>query len=163
MQTLMTSMLKSFGVGDIMICENSVEAIDLLTITQARRQSRYIMGVDIVLTDWLMPKGSGKDLVQWIRKHKEDSIRFLPIIVVSGFTTGVITAQTRDVGANETLVKPVSGNKLASRICAVIDNPRAFVEAPHYFGPDRRRQDIPYKGIDRRMMQIEKIQVINER
>ena len=159
MQSLMTEMLKSFGVGDIMTCENAKEAIDLLTITQARSQSRYIMSVDIVLTDWLMPKGSGRELVEWIRAHKEDSVRFLPVVVISGFTTGVMTAQTRDSGANEALVKPISGNGLASRICAVIDNPRPFVEAPTYFGPDRRRQEMVFNGGERRVMSANQIEV----
>lgn len=143
-------MLKIFGVGEILVCNSGKEAIDLLTITQARTKSRYINHVDIVITDWLMPNGSGKDLLEWIRGSDKDSIRFLPVIVVSGYTTEKVTFQTRDLGANETLVKPISGTSLASRICTVIDNPRPFIKAPHYFGPDRRRQPTPYTGLDRR-------------
>ena len=163
MQSLMTSMLNVFGVGDIMTCDNGMEAQELLTITQARRKSRYITDVDIVLMDWLMPKGSGKELLQWIRGHEDDAVRFLPVVVVSGYTTELVTAMTRDCGANETLVKPVSGNALASRICSVIEEPRPFVDAPDYFGPDRRRQEMPYKGRDKRVMEAERIEVINER
>ncbi len=151
MQDLITSMLKIFGVGDILNCGDAKEAIDLLTITQARTKSRYINNVDIILTDWLMPDGSGKDLLQWIRNNDKDSIRFLPIIVVSGYTTEKITNETRDLGAHETLVKPISANSLASRICSVIDNPRKFIKAPNYFGPDRRRQQVPYSGEDQRI------------
>lgn len=144
-------MLKIFGVGDILICADAKEAQELLTITQARTKSRYINNVDIVLTDWLMPEGSGKDLLTWIRNNEKDSIRFLPVIVVSGYTTEKVTNETRDLGANETLVKPISANALASRICAVIDHPRQFIKAPGYFGPDRRRQISPYVGNDRRV------------
>lgn len=151
MQSLFSSMLKIFGVGEILLCDSAKEAIDLLTITQARARSRYIDRVDIVITDWLMPNGSGKDLLQWIRSHEKDDVRFLPVIVVSGFTTEKVTIATRDLGANETLVKPISGTALASRICAVIDNPRPFIKAPNYFGPDRRRQQTPYVGNDRRI------------
>lgn len=150
MQSLVSSMLKVFGVGDIVLCADAYEAQDLLTIMQARSQSRYVNSVDIVLTDWLMPKGSGKELLQWIRGHEKDSIRFLPVIVVSGFTTEKLANQARDLGANETLVKPISGNTLASRICSVIDRPRPFIKAPKFFGPDRRRQEMPYSGPERR-------------
>lgn len=162
MQSLIASMLKIFGVGDILACESASEAIELLTITQASKKSRHLTRVDIVLTDWLMEKESGKDLLTWIRKHEKDTVRFLPVIVVSGYTTEYIAAQARDLGANETLVKPVSGNSLAARICSVIDNPRPFINAPGYFGPDRRRQSMPYKGIDRRVTQAEEIRIKND-
>lgn len=151
MQSLFSSMLKVFGVGEILVCNSATEAIELLKITQARTKSRYINHIDIVITDWLMPNGSGKDLLEWIRSSDKDAIRFLPIIVVSGYTTEKVTFLTRDLGANETMVKPISGTALASRICTVIDNPRPFIKAPEYFGPDRRRQQTPYGGNDKRI------------
>lgn len=151
MQDLITSMLKTFGVGDILNCNDANEAIELLTVTQARTKSRYINNIDIVLTDWLMPKGSGEDLLKWIRNNDKDSIRFLPVVVISGYTTIKVTNETRDLGANETMVKPISANGLASRICSVIDNPRSFIKAPHYFGPDRRRQQVAFTGADKRI------------
>jgi two-component system, chemotaxis family, chemotaxis protein CheY len=163
MQSLMISMLKVFGVGDILVCDNGQEAIDLLTITQARRKSRHVNDVDIVLTDWLMPKVSGKELIRWIRNHPSDDVRFLPIIVVSAYTTEKLVALARDCGANESLVKPISGTSLAGRICSVIDNPRPYISIPGYFGPDRRRQDVPYKGGNRRVTAVEEIQVIHGR
>lgn len=150
MQSLISSMLKMFGVGDIMTCENAEEAKDLITIAQARTKSRYVTDIDIVLTDWLMPKGSGRDLLTWIREHEKEEIRFLPVIVVSGYTTQRVTNAARDLGANETLTKPVSAKSLASRICSVIDNPRQFIKAPGFFGPDRRRKRQPFTGKDRR-------------
>lgn len=159
MQTLIASMLKVFGVGEILACDSSEEAIDLLTVLQASKKSKYLKKVDIVLTDWLMPKGSGQELLKWIRGHEKDSIRFLPVIVVSGYTTEYVAMMTRDLGANESLVKPISGSSLASRICTVIDNPRPFIRAPGYFGPDRRRQEIPYRGADRRIKPATEIQV----
>lgn len=161
MQSLIASMLKAFGVGDIMACEDSHEAIDLLTITQARKKSRFVTDVDIVLTDWLMPRGSGKELLHWIRTHEDDAIRFLPVIVVSGYTTELMSSQARDMGANEVLVKPVSGTKLASRICTVIDTPRPFIQVPGYFGPDRRRHNTPIAGRDRRVTKPDFIEVMH--
>lgn len=157
MQSLMASMLRVFGVGDIMVCDSSKEAQDILTITQARKTSKYATKVDIVLTDWLMPKGSGEELLKWIRSNEEDEIRFLPVIVVSGYTTEYVTARARDLGANETLVKPVSGNGLASRICSVIDNPRPFINISGYFGPDRRRTVMVFQGPERRVMKVKEV------
>ena len=159
MQSLIASMLKVFGVGDILACANAKEAIDILTIMQASRKSRYLGKVDIVLTDWLMPKGSGADLLRWIRESESDSVRFLPVIVISGYTTEYLTTVVRDMGAHEILVKPVSGTGLASRICSVIDTPRPFINVDGFFGPDRRRHDMPYEGKERRLMTAEQIKV----
>lgn len=157
MQSLITSMLKVFGVGDIMVAEGAKEAIEVLTVTQARSKSKYITRVDIVLTDWLMSKGNGEELIRWIRTHEKDDVRFLPVVVVSGYATEYLTARARDVGANETLVKPVSAKGLASRICSIIDHPRPFVNVPGFFGPDRRRQQIKFVGLDRRKTKPEEI------
>lgn len=163
MLDLISSMLKAFGVGEIMICTSVKEAKDLLKITQARVQSRHVVGVDVVLTDWLMQDESGLDLIRWIRSSDEDNIRFLPIVLVSGYTSQKVLAQARDNGANEALVKPVSSRSLAQRICNVVDYPRAFIETPDYFGPDRRRQDVSYKGTDRRQTSADEFKVYNER
>lgn len=163
MQSLMASMLKAFGVGDILACESGREAIEILTVLQSTRKSRTLRNVDIVLTDWLMPDGSGYDLLKWIRGHEKDAVRFLPVIVVSGYTTEYIITTARDMGAHETLVKPVSGTALASRICSVIENPRPFIRSTTYFGPDRRRHDMPYKGADLRVIQAEEIKVSHAR
>ena len=162
MQSLITSMLKIFGVGDIMVAEGAKEAIDVLTVTQARSKSKYITRIDIVLTDWLMTKGNGEELLRWIRTHEKDEIRFLPVVIVSGYATESITARARDGGANETLVKPVSAKGLAQRICSVIDHPRPFVNVPGFFGPDRRRQQISYRGPERRAMAAERIVTIKK-
>ena len=160
MHSLISSMLKVFSVGDIMVSEGGEDAKDLLKVTQARTKSRYITRVDIVVMDWLMDKGNGETLLKWIRSHEKDSIRFLPVIVCSGYTTDLITEKARDLGADEILVKPVSGTGLASRICSVIDTPRPFIKAPNYFGPDRRRREIAYQGEERRLIQLDQIEVI---
>lgn len=160
MNSLLTSMLKVFSVGDILSTEGGDEAIEVLKVTQARTVSRYVNKVDIVLLDWLMAKGSGEQLLRWIRNHEKDSIRFLPVIVISGYTTSVVTQTARDLGANEVLVKPVSGSGLAQRICSVIDRPRPFIKAGKYFGPDRRRKDENFTGPDQRKTTAQQIKVV---
>ena len=162
MQNLIVSMLKAFGVGDIMVADSGNEAIDILTITQARAVSQHVSSVDIVITDWLMPKGTGEDVLRWIRTHKRDAVHFLPVIVLSGYTTGDVTSHARDLGANEVLTKPVSANALASRITSVINRPRPFINVETYFGPDRRRKDGPYSGPDRRATKAEEIKVVKQ-
>ncbi len=161
MQSLMVQMLKAFGVGEILACSGGKEAMEILNVLQARKQTKFFTSVDIVLTDWLMPKGSGEELLRWIRGHENNAVRYLPVVVISGYTTEYIATYTRDLGANETLVKPVSASGLASRICNVIDHPRPFIDASGYFGPDRRRQKHPFNGPDRRQQMPEEVKLNN--
>jgi DNA-binding response OmpR family regulator len=44
----------------------------------------------------------------------------------------------RDVGANMVVAKPMSPSSLYDRLSWIAFNPRNFVDAPTYFGPDRR-------------------------
>lgn len=163
MQNLIGGMLRAFGVGNIMVCGSGREAIELLQITESQSRSGNIKGIDLILADWMMPDGSGLELIDWVRNHKSDRIRFTPLILVSAFTSEDVIIAARDHGANEALVKPVSGEKVAARILSVIDTPRPFVKTATYFGPDRRRKDKPFNGEDRRIMTAEKIITHDER
>ena len=163
MGNLVACMLKEFGVGNIMTCSNAMEARDLITLSMASSGGMGVKGIDMVLTDWLMPEGSGPDLLKWVRNHKKDSIRFMPVVLLSAYASEKIVTVARDKGANEALVKPISADKLAARLLAVIDRPRPFIKAPDFFGPDRRRQDRPILFEDRRKTQAEEILVHNER
>jgi len=162
MQALVAAMLKEFGVGSIMNCNNGLEARDLLTVSLAAQQSADIKNVDIILTDWMMPDGSGTELIRWVRNHKKDQIRFMPILLITAFASEEAITEARNNGANEALVKPVSGEKLASRILSVINKPRPFIKTPDFFGPDRRRKDKAIKGEDRRKMAAEEISHYDE-
>lgn len=161
MQQLTAGMLKAFGVGQLTVCNSGDEAKGLLQILQASRSSDMPM-VDIIITDWMMPDGSGLELMQWVRNHKTDIIKFLPMILVSAFASEDIVKGGRDNGANEVLVKPLSGDKLASRILSVIDKPRPFIKSPDFFGPDRRRRNLTWKKEERRKLSAEEIETHNE-
>ncbi len=162
LQQLITGMLRAFGVGNIIVCSGADEAKGLLSVMASSKSADMRM-VDIVLTDWMMPEGSGEDLIKWIRNHANDRVKFLPTILVSAFTSEDIVKIARDMGANEALVKPVSGEKLAKRILSVIDLPRPYIKSPEYFGPDRRRKELPWKKEERRIMTPEKMKVIHEK
>lgn len=161
MASLMTTMLREFGVGHLLLAENAEEAERMLVMFNADPGSRD--NIDIVLTDWLMPDGDGDRLMKWIRDHKKDAIRFLPIILCSAFTSEEIVIAGRDRGANEVMVKPLAAKKLANRILHVIDHPRPFIKSPTFFGPDRRRKVEPFNGDDRRKLNPEDVEEHHER
>ena len=93
----------------------------------------------------------GLELTKLIRGNESNN-RYAPIIMITAFSEIARVTLARDAGVNEILVKPIAATTLFTRIRAVIERPRLFVEAESYFGPDRRRrQDPNYKSEDRRM------------
>ncbi len=144
---LLATCLREMGVGDVITADNGQSA---QTKIQSMNQFENANNIDVVILDWLMPVMDGRELIKAIRGHKSDGIRFLPVIVCSAYTSEALVRETRDLGANEVVVKPISAGEVARRIQYVINNPRPYVKSTTFFGPDRRRQKRPFEGEDRR-------------
>lgn len=106
--------------------------------------------VDLIITDWAMEPLDGLDFCRLLRRGEDSAHRFVPIIMLTGHTEAHRVIEARDAGINEVLVKPVSIEALCARVSAIIESPRPFVKSLTYFGPCRRRAQVPYQGVDRR-------------
>lgn len=95
---------------------------------------------DIVLTDWLMEPYDGLHLVKKIRNDPASPNRFVPVILMTGFSHRLRVEQARDIGVTEFLVKPFRAKDMFARVEMLIEKPRRFVETGQFFGPDRRRR-----------------------
>lgn len=151
---LLYSCLRQMGVGEVVRATSLETAKDRIS---SYNGVNSVGPIDIVLLDWLMPEGNGSELLSWMRHHKRDSIRFLPVIICSAFTDAELVHQSRDLGANEVMVKPVSAEKIAERILRIIDQPRPYLNSPGYVGPDRRRRTRKPLGPERRIHQPEMV------
>lgn len=142
MRHLLRMVLRALGIENVIEAENGEQAIEIIT-TRAP---------DIVFTDWIMQPVDGLELATFIRNAPESPNPFMPIIMVTAHSERSHVTAARDAGITEFLVKPISARAILSRLRAVIEHPRAFVRAPGYFGPDRRRrrEDVTYRGPDRR-------------
>lgn len=156
----MSSMLREFGAGSLILSMDEHDARERIKAHNANPASSN--PIDILLLDWLMPKGDGLSLLKWLRSHKKESVRFLPTIFCSAYTSEDVVIKGRNAGANEVLVKPVSAEKLARRIMHIIEKPRPFVKTPDFFGPDRRRKEVPFNGEEKRRMTSEDIKEVHE-
>jgi DNA-binding response OmpR family regulator len=70
--------------------------------------------------------------------------------MLTAFTDIDRVLRSRDAGITEFLAKPFTPATLYSRIVSVIEDQRPFVRCDGFFGPDRRRSDRPFPGLDRR-------------
>ncbi|MBX2834504.1 MAG: response regulator [Micavibrio sp.] len=130
MQKLVVAVLETLGVGTVYRAENGEDGFRVFCNSNP----------DIVLADWHMEPMSGIQMVDKIRSSDKSPNKMVPIVMMSGYSAFQRVSQARDAGVTEFLVKPFSASDLARRIAYVINRPRDFIEAPAYFGPDRRRR-----------------------
>ena len=76
--------LKEMGVGDVITADDGDIA---RTKIQSLNQFENDSNIDVVILDWLMPVVDGKTLLKAIRSAKSDTIKFLPVIVCSAYTS----------------------------------------------------------------------------
>jgi two-component system chemotaxis response regulator CheY len=92
---------------------------------------------DLVLVDDEMPVMRGLDFVGAVRAMP-DPVRRLPIIMVTSHADAGRLQEARRRGVNYFIRKPVSAAEILKRLEAVLKNPRPFVDAKTYVGPERR-------------------------
>jgi len=131
MRTIIRRILATLGVLEIREANDGAEALKMIQTWPA----------DIVLLDWEMTPFDGIEFTQMVRKAHDMTNTFMPIIMVSAHSEYWRISAARDAGVTEFLVKPISAKTLFARIRNVIENPRPFVNAPGFFGPDRRRHE----------------------
>lgn len=111
---------------------------------------------DLVITDWIMGESNSNDIdgtefAKMIRRNARSPNPYVPIIMMTGFSSRLRVEAARDAGVTEFMTKPFKARDLYSRICQIIEKPRQFVAIDSFVGPDRRRRDSDvYKGADRR-------------
>jgi CheY-like chemotaxis protein len=141
MRKLVTTILQAFGVIQIYEAESGERAWTVLREVNP----------DVAVLDWVMEGMSGLDLVRMIRTNPQTPNPFVPVIMLTGYTSVDYVAKARDAGINEFIAKPVSVKTMMQRLVAVIENPRPYVRTSVYFGPCRRRRgDADYHGPERR-------------
>ena len=95
----------------------------------------------LVVTDWHMEPMDGIALVKSIRHSASSSVKYVPIIILTGHSDLQRVQEARDSGVNEFMAKPVAAKDILKRLETIIAHPRSFIENDAYFGPDRRRRD----------------------
>ena len=141
MLKLMTAVLENLGIKDIHVAVNGEKAFESF-----KKENQ-----DIIITDWEMEPINGLELTEQVRNNTLSPNRMVPVILLTGYSAWSRVENARDKGVTEFLVKPFTANDIAKRLAHVIAHPRNFIEAPHFFGPDRRRRKDPsYAGELRR-------------
>ncbi len=141
MRRLVATMARGLGIKKVCCSPDGVEVL----------KNRDLQRADIVVSDWLMEPMGGIDFVRAVRDRSSSTKPYIPVVMMCGFTETTHVIAARDAGTSEFLAIPVSPRALYERLLHVIHHPRPFVDAPGFFGPDRRRKTLPgYSGPERR-------------
>ncbi|MEE8393612.1 MAG: response regulator [Rhodospirillales bacterium] len=146
-RTLVRTILQALGIDKTEEARDGSEAIEVLKTFDA----------DLAIIDWKMDGVDGVECVRRIRAGEDSPNKFLPVLMVTGFTEETLVNEARNAGVNDFLSKPISAKSLLSRIVSVLKNDNPFISTGDYFGPDRRHRDGPFQGADRRGEQTNQV------
>lgn len=143
MRMLIRNVVFALGVKDVVEASDGAAALEELKATR----------VDFVLCDMKMEPMGGLEFVKRLRANPENPYRLVPVIMITAYAELETVAQARDAGVCEFMAKPISADALDKRIQRVLKDPRNFVEAPNFVGPDRRRsKKDEFSGENRRVI-----------
>ncbi len=140
MRALVKTILHALGSKNVLEAADGADAF---------KELRHFPA-DIIICDWNMSPLDGLDFVRLVRTGKDSPNPFAAIIMLTGHTEMHRVVEARDAGVHEFLAKPISAKGLYSRIRSIIERPRPFIRTVTYFGPDRRRRQLDWKGKERR-------------
>ena len=81
---------------------------------------------DIVLLDWMLPGGSGLELLR--RMKRDEAAKEVPVIMLTAKTAEHHVIQGLDVGADDYITKPFAPRELIARINALLRRSRGAHE-----------------------------------
>ncbi|OAI43851.1 hypothetical protein AYO42_05625 [Rhizomicrobium sp. SCGC AG-212-E05] len=127
-RALVAQMLRGFGVQNLITCDSGKEAQEALKTNS----------IELLIMEADLPDMRGSEFLHWIRREQKEPLRFVPIIVLSGYTQLRLLEETRDAGSNLLIKKPLSAQILFDRLGWLVRAPRPHIEAKKFVGPDRR-------------------------
>ncbi|USG62404.1 response regulator [Sneathiella marina] len=140
MHLIVKHLLQAMDITNFRGCLNANNALKMMKKKQP----------DILITDLKMASLDGFELIERIRRGEDGCDPYVPILVLSGQTEIDTVIKARNVGATEFLAKPASVGSLYDRLVWMVENPRPFIKADEFLGPDRRRAMRGYEGLERR-------------
>jgi len=148
-QTL-RSVLTLAGITRITSVAQSLRALELLTM------DRY----DAVFCDEASAPVGELTFALAVRRTPGVLDPLLPVFVFHELARRRAVEAARDTGATDFLTCPISPKTVMTKLEAALLNPRPFIKAPDFFGPDRRARQRPaWNGEERRTRIPKKIRV----
>jgi two-component system, chemotaxis family, chemotaxis protein CheY len=141
MRQMIRDALTGMGISQIRECADSGMAQQLIGEFKP----------DLCIFDWSTGPLDPITFIKTLRARESGQGTPMQLIMMMANANTRRVIEARNAGVDEFLVKPISLRALHGRLLTLVENPRVFVRTPTYVGPDRRRQDRPFAGADRRV------------
>ena len=117
-----------FAIRDMLRMALEISEFEVLEAENILDAHRLIVDEqpDIVLLDWMLPGGSGLELLRRIKRG--DATRDLPVIMLTAKTAEDNVIQGLEVGADDYMTKPFAPRELIARIKALLRRTRGAEE-----------------------------------
>ncbi len=146
----MRSVLQLTGITRITGVDDSLRAIELLTMDHF--EAVFCSESSEAVQDLSFPMA--------VRRVAGVIDPLMPVFVFQENARRRQVEAARDTGATDFLTCPVSPRTVKAKLEAAILNPRPFIKAPDYFGPDRRAKARPaWHGEERRSRVARKVRI----
>jgi len=93
---------------------------------QEAKQSLAEINPDCLVVDWMLPDGSGVELIRWMRR--QDQYQQIPVLMLTARAQESDMITGLDSGADDYLTKPMSLRELNARVKALLRRPAAYQE-----------------------------------
>jgi DNA-binding response OmpR family regulator len=98
--------------------------------------------VGLVICETQLSGGDGYDFVRALRRCEHEMNRRAPVILMTYEARHADVLRGRDAGANLVITRPLAPNVILQRIHWLRREPRPFIVAETYVGPDRRYHNL---------------------
>lgn len=115
--------------------------------------------VDLVISDWMMPELTGLDFLRHFRGMKRDHYGYF--ILLTSKSEKADIAEGLDVGADDFLTKPVSGDELRARIRAgerILRMERELTEKNRLLSQTLKQLSDLYDSLDQDLVEARRLQ-----
>jgi CheY-like chemotaxis protein len=111
MRKMELKILNDLGFNNIL---EAVDGEDAITKLQAQEQ------INLIISDWNMPKKSGFELLEWVRA--QDQTRLIPFIMATGEADKKEAAKALAAGVSSLVAKPFTPDELKQKIDACFED-----------------------------------------
>jgi DNA-binding response OmpR family regulator len=130
------------------LCDDKVQVISSLTEARKLIETKRIL---FMMVDLNIDAIETLNFIKWLRKNTDNPNYKLPLVLITPKSTPESKLnEVINAGVTEYLLKPFSASQLKDMIISILRNPRNFIVAEQYVGPDRRKRNNNTQKKDKR-------------
>jgi two-component system chemotaxis response regulator CheY len=109
MRRIIKNVLKQIGFSNILEADDGTTALAIIKETK----------IDLIISDWNMPKMNGLDLLKTVREEKET--KNVPFVMVTAEAQKENVIQAVQAGVSNYIVKPFTADAVKDKLSQILD------------------------------------------